>query len=188
MRVATKFKGRRYKPNLHNAKVWRKRIEMNEGKPVGEKLMLSELRVLVTVDDKDFPMTPEEEESLLAEFVESRLHKAEGTRKTNADCAKDVTYMADRLQDEVRAIICLNRRTGANILCLIGRSTHTDTLTPWCLHSDGAEVYVRDRLNMTTESLAVDFDGWGVQDHDLVGGETPRPTQASGEDDPNGAL
>lgn len=76
--------------------------------------MLSELRVLVAVDDKDFPMTPEEEESLLAEFVESRLHKAEGTRKTNADCAKDVTYMADRLQDEVcevsvvSAVFCTN--------------------------------------------------------------------------------
>ncbi|KAJ7229605.1 hypothetical protein C8J57DRAFT_1534357 [Mycena rebaudengoi] len=161
MHVVTKFKGRRCKPNLYNAKVWRKRID----------LMLSELRALVAVDDKECPMTPEEEQTLLVEFVESRLSKAEGTRRTNADCAKDVTYMADRIQDEVCMIMRLSKQTGAYIICLIGWSNHTDTFTPCCLHSEGADEYIRDRMNMTTQKLAINFDGWGVQDHDLMAGK-----------------
>jgi hypothetical protein len=78
--------------------------------------MLSELRALVAVDDKECPMTPEEEQTLLVEFVESRLSKAEGTRRTNADCAKDVTYMADRIQDKVCEVFVVPVVSYANTL------------------------------------------------------------------------
>jgi hypothetical protein len=65
----------------------------------------------------------------------------------------------------------LSKRTGAYIICLIGWSNHTDTFTPCCLHSEGADEYIRDRMNMTTQKLAINFDGWGVQDHDLMAGK-----------------
>jgi hypothetical protein len=50
---------------------------------------------------KNTPPTEEEDEALREEFGEYRDSKSRGTRRTNADAAKDVTWTGDRMYDEV---------------------------------------------------------------------------------------
>jgi hypothetical protein len=60
--------------------------------------------VLVVEDDATSPLTGEGIVELMEWFTASRIQKSTGTRKSNADAAKDVTYICDRIMDKVRIV------------------------------------------------------------------------------------
>ncbi|KAJ7270358.1 hypothetical protein C8J57DRAFT_1508392 [Mycena rebaudengoi] len=161
MRHATKFKGRRHQPNLYNVKLWAKAEEVNSDKAPGEKLLRQELAMLIAEDDATSPLTGEGIAELMERFTASGIQKSTRTRKSNADAAKDVTYICDRIIDEVCAMEHLERRTSTHIICVVRRSRHTNTLIPQCLGTTCLLNFVPHVLNMASHELAQSLDRWG---------------------------
>ncbi|KAF8166453.1 hypothetical protein K438DRAFT_1984263 [Mycena galopus ATCC 62051] len=153
---ATKAKGKRG-DSLWDAKVRLKSIEVNEGKPPGQRLRLNEIQDLVRADDLEHPLTAEEEAKILEEHHTYREALEKGTRFSNKEASKDVTLTVDNVYKE---LVRLKSRTGVRSILLVAGSSVTDTIVPVCMGSPEALEFSSSILKMSSPALATTFESF----------------------------
>ncbi|KAJ7440036.1 hypothetical protein FB451DRAFT_1445183 [Mycena latifolia] len=156
MRGASKIKKKRAE-NMRNALVWDKGLAVNEGKGHGERLCLPALQRLVQEEEDSTPKSKEEKEVIVEAFMKMKEAKAKGTRVSNREAAKDVTWVVDQIYDE---LVNLEARTGARALLIIAGSSVTDTISPTVLGTDNSTSFVSGILKMSTTQLASKFGAY----------------------------
>ncbi|KAJ7912925.1 hypothetical protein B0H13DRAFT_2326847 [Mycena leptocephala] len=145
--------------NLQNAKMWKVRTEVNDPLPAGEKHLMRDLQKMVREDPRFQNMTDKDEEVLIAEFEARPDKKVVGTRLSNAAAARDVTAFTKRIHYE---LCSLQKRTGAIGVCIIGRSSVSDTLLPACIGPEEGRQYFPLVLPSTADQFALKFDHFTV--------------------------
>ncbi|KAJ7018315.1 hypothetical protein C8F04DRAFT_1199099 [Mycena alexandri] len=153
--------------NLQNAKIWKFAKEVNAGRPAGTKLKAPALNEMLKKDGRYDDMTQEEQDGLLAEFLEHRGLKKSGTRLSNAAAARDVTAFTSRIDKELQL---LQKRTGAIGFCVVARSDVHDTLRPACVGTEEARSFFTHILHTTDAQFAIKFDNFGVSKESAGGG------------------
>ncbi|KAJ7852557.1 hypothetical protein B0H13DRAFT_1904556 [Mycena leptocephala] len=142
-----------------NAKTWRIRTEVNDVLPAGEKHLIAVLQKMVREDPRFQNMTDKDEEALIMEFEACPDKKVVGTRLSNASAARDVTAFTKCVHHE---LCSLQKRTGAISVCVIGRSSVSDTLAPACVGPEEGRQYFPQVLRSTPDQFAVKFDHYTV--------------------------
>ncbi|KAJ7218343.1 hypothetical protein C8J57DRAFT_1537511 [Mycena rebaudengoi] len=154
--------------NMDHARSWKLRQQIDADRETrrqnktslpGDTLPhdLHALRAQVKELVKNTPPTEEEDEALREEFGEYRDSKSRGTRRTNADAAKDVMWTGDRMYDELAQ---LERRTGARGIILIGSSHAQDSIQPMFLATPALRGFPQQSLKISGDLLAQMFDLW----------------------------
>ncbi|KAJ7112307.1 hypothetical protein C8R44DRAFT_741990 [Mycena epipterygia] len=154
---ATKFKKKRAY-NEFSAKVWKRTTELNEDKAEGKRLHLADIQEIVKNEPEE-TWSPEDLAQLKLDFLAHKAAEDIGTRKTNADAAKDVTYIGDRIHEE---LVLLENRTGARGYCVLGGSNVNDTITPTVLGTPESCAFIPDILKMDTGTLALKFQRYST--------------------------
>ncbi|KAJ6546110.1 hypothetical protein DFH09DRAFT_1088060 [Mycena vulgaris] len=150
VRSATKFKKRRGYHEF-NAKVWQR-----GDKGPGEGLDVHQLRDIVLAEPEG-TWSPEQLAQLKADYTTHQLGKKEGTRATNAEAAKDATFIGDRFFEE---LILLEKRTGARGFAVIAGSNVNDTIIPTVVGSPESCKFLADVHKMTPATYALKFNKW----------------------------
>ncbi|KAJ7199045.1 hypothetical protein GGX14DRAFT_573123 [Mycena pura] len=83
--------------------------------------------------------------------------KEKGTRLSNKDAARDVTWTVDQMLEE---LLNLERRTGARGIVLVAGSHPNDTIAPTCIGSDESLSFVSSILKLPPASLASKFEAF----------------------------
>ncbi|KAJ7893239.1 hypothetical protein B0H13DRAFT_2339731 [Mycena leptocephala] len=135
------------------------RTEVNDVLPAGAKHHMRDLQNMVREDARFQNMTDKDEEVLIAEFEARPDKKVVGTRLSNAAAARDVTAFTKRVHHE---LCSLQKRTGAIGVCVIGRSSVSDTLVPACVGPEEATQYFPQVLRSTSDQFALKFDHYTV--------------------------
>ncbi|KAJ7805217.1 hypothetical protein B0H13DRAFT_1930284 [Mycena leptocephala] len=120
---------------------------------------MRDLQNMVREDARFQNMTDKDEEALIAEFEARPDKKVVGTRLSNAAAAQDVTAFTKRVHHE---LCSLQKRTGAIGVCVIGRSSVSDTLVPMCVGPEEATQYFPQVLRSTSDQFALKFDHYTV--------------------------
>ncbi|KAJ7869817.1 hypothetical protein B0H13DRAFT_1896501 [Mycena leptocephala] len=128
--------------------MWKVRTEVNDY-----------LQKMVREDPRFQNMTDKDEEALIAEFEARPDKKVVGTRLSNAAAAQDVTAFMKRIHHE---LCSLQKRTGAIGVCIIGRSSMSDTLLPACIGLEEGRQYFPQVLRSTADQFALKFDHFTV--------------------------
>ncbi|KAJ6563276.1 hypothetical protein DFH09DRAFT_1082335 [Mycena vulgaris] len=152
---ATKFKKRRGYHEF-NAKVWQRGVKLNADKGPGEGLDVHQLRDIVLAEPEG-TWSPEQLAQLKADYTAHQLSKKEGTRATNAEAAKDATFIGDRFFEE---LILLEKRTGARGFAVIAGSNVNDTIVPTVVGSPESCKFLADVHKMTPATYALKFNKW----------------------------
>ncbi|KAJ6523233.1 hypothetical protein DFH09DRAFT_1330113 [Mycena vulgaris] len=139
VRSATKFKKTRGYHEF-NAKVWQRGVELNADKEPGQSLDIHQLQDIVRAEPEG-TWSPEQLAQLKADYTAHKLSKKAGTRASNAEAAKDATFIGDRFFEE---LILLEKRTGARGFAVIAGSNVNDTIIP----------------TMTPATFALKFNKW----------------------------
>ncbi|KAJ7711581.1 hypothetical protein B0H16DRAFT_1745053 [Mycena metata] len=134
-------------------------LEVNADRPAGSKLKAPALQKMLKEDGRYDDQTPEEQEALLTEFEESRGVVKSGTRLNNTAACRDVTAFSSRVN---REITLLNKRTGAEAFCVIGRSDVHDTIKPGVVGTPNSFKFFPQILRTTHDQFAIKFDNFGI--------------------------
>ncbi|KAJ6525801.1 hypothetical protein DFH09DRAFT_1095513 [Mycena vulgaris] len=103
------------------------------------------------------PVSPEQLAQLKADYTAHQLGKKEGTRATNAEAAKDATFIGDRFFEE---LILLEKQTGARGFAVIAGSNVNDTIIPTVVGSPESCKFLADVHKMTPATYALKFNKW----------------------------
>ncbi|KAJ7640598.1 hypothetical protein B0H17DRAFT_1216539 [Mycena rosella] len=145
-----------------NAKVWRRCQQHNEGKPQGERINMIQGRAIVHAKPED-TWSQEELNQLKINWMVKEANKKAGTRKTNAEAAKDATLTGDRIFEE---LLLLEKRTGAHGFCVIAGEHKNDIIRSTVVGSIESVKFLPDVLRMDTTSFANKYSGWAHFDTD----------------------
>ncbi|KAJ7893642.1 hypothetical protein B0H14DRAFT_3666254 [Mycena olivaceomarginata] len=99
----------------------------------------------------------QDEEKLMAEYRKMKEAKEKGTRVSNKDAARDVTWTVDQMLEELPN---LEQRTGARGIVLVAGSHPNDTIVTTCIGSDESLSFVSSILKMPPSSLASKFEAF----------------------------
>ncbi|KAJ7669102.1 hypothetical protein B0H17DRAFT_1142252 [Mycena rosella] len=141
---ATKMK----KPKAYhefNAKVWNHCQQHNEGKPKGERIDMIQSCAI------------EELNQLKTDWMVKEANKKAGTRKTNAEAAKDVMLTGDRIFEE---LLLLEKRTGTHGFCVIAGTHENNTIRSTVVGSVESVKFLPDVLRMDAVSFANRYSSW----------------------------
>ncbi|KAJ6551060.1 hypothetical protein DFH09DRAFT_1319625 [Mycena vulgaris] len=149
------------KDSMFRALVWDKGVEMNEGQ--GERLLLPALQRLVKEEEEASPKSKEDKEKIFQAFLQMKEAKDKGTRVSNREAAKDVTWVVDKVYNEARVVavesvetvlVNMESCTGARAILIVAGSSVSDTITPTVLGTDNSFNFVSSVLKMSQTQLA----------------------------------
>ncbi|KAJ6602042.1 hypothetical protein DFH09DRAFT_1302207 [Mycena vulgaris] len=155
-RGGSQMKSKR-KDSMFRALVWDKGVEMNEGKGQGERLLLPALQRLVKEEEEASPKSKEDKDKIFEAFLQMKEAKDKGTRVSNREAAKDVTWVVDKVYNE---LVNMESRTGARAILIVAGSSVSDTITPTVLGTDNSLNFVSSVLKMSQTQLASKFSAY----------------------------
>ncbi|KAJ7688827.1 hypothetical protein B0H17DRAFT_1202694 [Mycena rosella] len=147
-----------------NAKVWWTCRERNTGKPKGERISMMEGRAIVAAQSKG-DWTQAQLNKLKHDWMVEQASKKAGTRKTNAEAAKDVTLTGDRIFEE---LLLLEKRTGLRGFCVIAGSHASDTIRSSVIGSVDSVRFLPDIFHMDLGTFATKYRNWACFDADVA--------------------
>ncbi|KAJ6597735.1 hypothetical protein DFH09DRAFT_1399441 [Mycena vulgaris] len=143
--------------SMFNALVWNKGIELNSGKGQGERLLLPALQRLVKEEEESSPKSKADKEEILAAFKTMKENKQKGTRMSNREAAKDVTWVIDEVYNE---LVNLEARTGARAILIVAGSHVSDTIPSTALGTDKSLNFINTVLKLSPTQLATKFQAY----------------------------
>ncbi|KAJ7129035.1 hypothetical protein C8R43DRAFT_1134316 [Mycena crocata] len=159
MLASSNFKTTR-KVSVYNAKISRIMANLNEGRDLGERYKIPEVKRMVNVDPSMLEgFTEEEEEEMVAEVLEKRKVRHRGARATNKAAKEDARRTIDRLALEIMA---LAERAGMVGFAFFTRGHIHDRTVPVTIQSWGAMAFVREILKREPSDVQSAFELWAV--------------------------
>ncbi|KAG6848529.1 hypothetical protein H0H93_016284 [Arthromyces matolae] len=145
------------KPNMWNARVKHKAMELNEGRAKGDCVKLSDIQAQVreAIDKGEYSDT--EDDKMIEELKNSRELKSKGARSSNRAAAVDYNGTTRRLAEELAN---LHERCGTMGFAFVTRGHVNDTIVPQWIESQGSLRFVNDVLHTTAEELLQKFEQW----------------------------
>ncbi|KAJ7462184.1 hypothetical protein B0H11DRAFT_2241336 [Mycena galericulata] len=159
MALSTYKKSR--KPSLYNAKITAIMARLNEGRDVGERYLMPEVKKMAVADPSlldDF--SDEEEEKMLKNILANRKLKHHGVRANNLAAAADARRTIANLIHEITA---LAERAGMVGFAMFSRGHVHDTTVPVTIESLGALDFFRQVLKKDPVDVSSLFELWAVQ-------------------------
>ncbi|KAJ7475286.1 hypothetical protein B0H11DRAFT_1918251 [Mycena galericulata] len=149
------------KPSLYNAKITAIMARLNEGRDVGERYLMPEVKKMAVADPsllEDF--SDEEEKKMLKNILANRKLKHHGTRANNLAAAADARRTIANLIHEITA---LTERAGMVGFAMFSCGHVHDTTVPVTIESLGALDFFREVLKKDPVDVSSLFELWAVQ-------------------------
>ncbi|KAJ7484065.1 hypothetical protein B0H11DRAFT_2231797 [Mycena galericulata] len=160
MMALSTFKKSR-KPSLYNAKITAIMARLNEGRDVGERYLMPEVKKMAVADLsllEDFSV--EEEKKMLKNILANRKLKHHGVRANNLAAAADARRTIANL---IHKITALAERAGMVGFAMFSRGHVHDTTVPVTIESLGALNFFREVLKKDPVDVSSLFELWAVQ-------------------------
>ncbi|KAJ6470480.1 hypothetical protein C8R45DRAFT_1104896 [Mycena sanguinolenta] len=146
--------------SLYNAKITRIMDNMNEGRGVGERYTMPQVRRMASKDPSMLQgFTEEEEKEMMAEAVAKWQLRRRGARANNAAAKVDAKRTLDRLFAEITG---LAERAGMIGFAFFSRGHIHDKTAPSAIESWGALDFIREILKKDPVDVASLFKLWAV--------------------------
>ncbi|KAJ6496849.1 hypothetical protein DFH09DRAFT_1337059 [Mycena vulgaris] len=159
MLSASAFKPKR-KVSVYNAKIGRIMATENEGRELGEQLLMKDVKCMVRDDPSMLDgFTAEEEAEMVAELEEKRKTKFRGTRANNLAAGADAKRTVERMMVEITG---LAERAGMIRFAMFTRGHIHDRTIPVTIQSWGALEFFREILKKDPADVAALFELWAV--------------------------
>ncbi|KAJ6463866.1 hypothetical protein DFH09DRAFT_1346988 [Mycena vulgaris] len=159
MLSASAFKPKR-KVSVYNAKIGRIMATENEGRELGERLLMKDVKRMVRDDPSMLDgFTAEEEAEMVAELEEKRKTKFRGTRANNLAAGADAKRTVERMMVEITG---LAERAGMIGFAMFTRGHIHDRTIPVMIQSWGALEFFREILKKDPADVAALFELWAV--------------------------
>ncbi|KAJ6538378.1 hypothetical protein DFH09DRAFT_1323900 [Mycena vulgaris] len=157
MLSASAFKPKR-KVSVYNAKIGRIMATENEGRELGEQLLMKDVKCMPYPSMLD-GFTAEEEAEMVAELEEKRKTKFRGTRANNLAAGADAKRTVERMMVEITG---LAERAGMIRFAMFTRGHIHDRTIPVTIQSWGALEFFREILKKDPADVAALFELWAV--------------------------
>ncbi|KAJ7832764.1 hypothetical protein B0H14DRAFT_3463206 [Mycena olivaceomarginata] len=160
MLLSTTFKPRR-KVSTYNAKISRIMTDLNEGRGIGERYTMLEVKRMVREEPSMLEaFTEEEVEEMVRETLANRNAKSHGTRANNRVASADVRLMLECLMVKITA---LAERAGMIGFAMFSRGHIHDKTIPVTIQSWGALEFIREVLKRDPTDVAALFELWATR-------------------------
>ncbi|RXW11727.1 hypothetical protein EST38_g14128 [Candolleomyces aberdarensis] len=150
----THYKQKR-KTNLQNARVHRKRLELNKGRAPGQRATLEEIQAAVREDEDLQNMSSGEEDALRQEHDEYRTLKKKGARINNKAATLDAAHVFQHVDEEINL---LYERTGTVAFAFFSHGNVNDTSVPGFVSSGNAIQFCYEVFKMSPVQVLQQFE------------------------------
>ncbi|KAK0499106.1 hypothetical protein EDD18DRAFT_1103543 [Armillaria luteobubalina] len=155
---STKYKKKRA-PSLYLARLSAKADEVNQDKPIGDKVPLLRIREMVQEEEEASgcsELTKDEKDTLLERLKEKRETKVQGARADREGAAEDCRQVVDRLNQEINN---LAHRTGAHFVGFLSRSDIHDKFAPALISDSSASLkFFKRVIGISAEDILVKYE------------------------------
>ncbi|EGO18494.1 hypothetical protein SERLADRAFT_412209 [Serpula lacrymans var. lacrymans S7.9] len=164
-------------PNMYNAIVHAKSLEVNADLPVGEKKRLQEIQSLAKVKQGPEGLCKDKQEEMRNLLLEHCEIKSSGVCFNNAAAAHDLMCTSDRIGRELDNLAL---RTGS-YGCFFLTQGHINNLgaATW-YGSDNSLNFWEDVIGRDPDEIAQLFEQWGCSRNQMCKGLQDWPSQGSG--------
>ncbi|KAJ6524702.1 hypothetical protein DFH09DRAFT_1095966 [Mycena vulgaris] len=158
MLSASAFKPKR-KVSVYNAKIGRIMATENEGRELGERLLMKDVKCMVRDDPSMLDGFTAEEAEMVAELEEKHKTKFRGTRANNLAAGADAKRTVERMMVEITG---LAERAGMIGFAMFTRGHIHDRTIPVTIQSWGVLEFFREILKKDPADVAALFELWAV--------------------------
>ncbi|KAJ6583127.1 hypothetical protein DFH09DRAFT_1309363 [Mycena vulgaris] len=148
------------KVSLYNAKIARIMAGLNEGRALGERYKLADVKRMVRHDPTMLDaFTEEEEAEMVEDLVEKQKTQFRGTRANNLAAGADTKRTVERMMLEITG---LAERVGMIRFAMFTCGHIHDKTIPVTIQSWGALDFFREILKKDPDDVAALFELWAV--------------------------
>ncbi|KAI0038699.1 hypothetical protein FA95DRAFT_1613183 [Auriscalpium vulgare] len=144
-------------PNLANALVHHKTVEVNAGRAERDKYSLTEIRDMVRDDPKLQSLSTAEQDQMKEQLAEARVQKKTGTRVSVRSASQDVRHTFNHVNTAMHE---LSERTGTYCLMFMTRGHIEDSAQPGWYGSRDSFDFLADILHLNPWDIVIQFEQW----------------------------